>query len=147
VAEIRDRDDVKRTGRRRGRLAVAAIATVAGAALLLAFERYRPELEAWVRAVPSARAPVLGALVALICLPLIGIAGYLWSLGGRVVRTRMYPLPGSAVVGGARVVEGAAALRRGRALQALAGVLAAAGAILMILLWRLWQLLSAGPAA
>ncbi|HZP92991.1 MAG TPA: hypothetical protein VFB20_08930 [Burkholderiales bacterium] len=131
--------------RRRRVLAIVLVGAAIGVVLFWTFDRYRPVLEAWLDAAPSGSAGRLGIILAAIavlaCVPLLGLAGYLWSLGRRVVRARRYPLPGSAVYRDTRVFRDRAAIRRGRLLQTLAAMFLLAGVGLSFALWRLWALL------
>lgn len=131
--------------RLRRSLAVVLAGAAIGAALIWTFDRYRPLWEGWLDAAASGGAGrpgmVLAAIAVLACVPLLGLAAYLWSVGGRVVRARRYPLPGSLVDRDTRVFHDRAAVRRGRLLQTLAVVFLLALVGLSSALWRLWTLL------
>jgi hypothetical protein len=117
-----------------------------GAALLVVLQRSWPALEAWIRSEPERLVPrarlVLGATAALCLVPLIGLTVYLWRLGARAMLTEQYPPPGTLVIGGAPVITGAAARRRGRIAQGLALLFSAAAIVLAALVWRLSDLLA-----
>jgi len=65
--------------------------------------------------------------------PLLGLSIYLMVLGQRIVRARRFPLPGMAVSRDTPVVRDAAAVARGRLLQAMAGVLLIMGLAVCVL--------------
>ena len=69
--------------------------------------------------------------------PLIAFAVYFWTLGANVLRSHEFPPPGYSVARDTPIVKDRAAIRRGRALQALALCLAAACVLLLMLLWEL----------
>jgi hypothetical protein len=129
---------------RRLALAIVVFGAAAGAALIAAFGHYRPELDAWMRRDPSASSIALAVVAALVCLPLFGAAAYLLLYGSRIVSAEMYPPPGRSLFRDTRVLTGPAAIRRGRLLQAIGGVILGACFVLLPALWRLWQLLPAG---
>ena len=90
---------------------------------------------------PDAR--LVGVLLTVgTSVPLLVFAGYLWHLAGRVRRAGQYPPPGLRVIRPMAPLTGSAATRRMHVLQALAGTLAAAAVMLVILLWRLLFLLT-----
>lgn len=121
---------------------VIACGTGVGALLLIAIDRLRPQLERWLQQDLRVRAWIgIAVVAAAVTLPVLGAAGYLWHLGTRVVRSGRYPPPGLRVLHDTEIVIGAAALRRVRAMQALACVLALAAVLLVFFMWRLVSLL------
>jgi len=122
------------------------VGTCMGALLLVAFARYRIPLSDWMLADPGSSAQrvkmVLRVLVALLLAPLLALAAYLWSLGGKVVRAREFPPPGLRVIRDTPIVTGERAVSRGRLLKVLALGCCIACAVLAVLLWRLEMLLS-----
>src|SRR5215813_7076151 len=115
----------------------------AGALLIFAFEHYRAPLGEWVLADPGPRVRLVFLLMALLVLaPLIALAAWLWSLGGKVVRAREYPPPGLRVTRDTVVLTGEKAVFRGDLLRALALGCGAASALLGLLLFRLASLFS-----
>jgi len=70
------------------------VGTCMGALLLVAFARYRIPLSDWMLADPGSSAQrvkmVFRVLVALLLAPLLALAAYLWSLGGKVVRPESF---------------------------------------------------------
>ena len=122
------------------------VGTCMGALLLVAFARYRIPLSDWMLADPGSSAQrvkmVFRVLVALLLAPLLALAAYLWSLGGKVVRAREFPPPGLRVIRDTPIVTGERAVSRGRLLKVLALGCGIASAALAVLLWRFGLLLS-----
>jgi hypothetical protein len=129
---------------RRRMLFLVAFAAVVGALLIFVLERYRVPLRDWILADPELSAQRLRMIIMLLAVlllaPLIGFAVYLWSLGGRILRTREFPPPGLRVIRDTRVISGEAAVSRGRQLKLLAVGCLVAGFALSLLLWRLASL-------
>jgi hypothetical protein len=139
MTEVRRADP---TARRAAAL-VLVVGTCIGALLLAALTRYRIPLSDWVLADRAQRIElVFVILTALGSLPLLGLAVYLWSLGGKVVRAREFPPPGLRVVRDTAIVTGERAVLRGRLLKLLAIVCGTASVVLAGLLWRLELLLN-----
>jgi hypothetical protein len=135
---------------RRQAVLILVVGACVGALLIMAFERYRISLSDWVLADPKAsmeRARSVVLLLAVLLLaPLLALAAYLWSLGGRVVRAREFPPPGFRVIRDTLVITGDRAISRGRLLKVLAVSSGIASAVLGLLLWQLASVLS-GHAA
>lgn len=135
---------------RRQAAVVVAVAIVVGVLLIAALERYRIPLRDWVLADPEKSAERLNAIIfvlaALLVAPLLGLAAYLWSLGGRILRARAFPPPGLRVVRDTQVVTGEAAISKGRQLKVMAVGCGIAGLALGVLLWRLMSLFGDGVA-
>lgn len=123
---------------RRAAALVLAVGTCVGALLIAAFTRYRVPLGDWVLADRAQRVELIFViLIALVSVPLVGFAVYLWSLGGRVVRAREFPPPGLRVIRDTSIVTGERAVFRGRLLKLLAIGCGTASIVLAGLLWRL----------
>jgi hypothetical protein len=124
---------------------VLVVGTCVGALLIAVFTRYRIPLSDWVLADQGASAQrvrlVFLLLTALLSAPLLALAVYLWSLGGRVVRAREFPPPGLRVIRDTPIVTGERAVARGRLLKVLAVGCVIASAVSAGLLWRLGHLL------
>lgn len=118
-----------------------AIAAAIGVGVILAFEAARPALLEWAGADPARvrpRAQMLIALVsAVVLIPVLGAAAYMWRLGGCIVREDRFPPEGLAMIRDVPVVRGAAARSKGRLLQASALIFAAIATVMAIILWRL----------
>ena len=126
-------------------LVVALVVVLIGAILIVAYKQYAPELHAWLGDTPSESRTrfgiVLAAMAALGCVPLLGLAVYLWIFGNRVIRAQRFPLPGSFVVRDTPVLRDRAAIRRGRVFEAFAAAFFVAAFGLLFALWQLWSLL------
>jgi len=139
MAEVRRADPTAR----RAVVLMFVVGTCMGALLVAAFIRYRIPLSDWVLADRALRIKlVFVILTALVSVPLLGLAVYLWSLGGKVVRAREFPPPGLRVIRDTPIVTGERAVFRGRLLKALAIGCGAASVVLAGLLWRLELLLN-----
>lgn len=118
---------------------------IAGVLTLWVVEVYGPALEAWLlsdAAQIRSRFRLAFAVMTLgVALPVLGLAGYFWHLGGRIIRAQQFPLPGILLIRDTVVVRGVRAHRRGRGLQLVALMLAAATFGFAILLWQLLSLL------
>lgn len=128
-------------GFRRLVIVVLVAGVCAGGVLIVSFDRYREALADWVRADSSRLGQrlelIFAAFAVLLAAPLVAMAAYLSSLGGRTVRAGEYPPPGSRVIRDTPIVRGREALSWGRALQSLAALLSAASVVIGLLLWRL----------
>jgi hypothetical protein len=117
-----------------------------GALLIVVLERYRIPLRDWVLANPGASAHRRQLVVLLLAValfaPLLAFGAYLWSLGGKVARTREFPPRGVRVVRDTPVLTGDRAVSRGRLFQLLGLGCAIACAVMGLLLWRLLSVLS-----
>lgn len=126
---------------RRQALLIVVAGALVGVLCLLAIERYRDPLLDWISAEPAASAQrfrrVLLAAAALLTLPLLGIAAYLWALGRRIEAAAAFPPPGMRVIRDTPVVSGASAVSRGRWLKRLALICVIAALALGWMLWRL----------
>ena len=135
-------------GARRQAMALVAAGALAGALMMAAVERYRLPLHDWLLSDPEHFTQRLGLVshlaAAALALPFLGFALYLWSLGAKVMRTRRFPPPGQRVVRDTPILQGPAALPRGRRLKILAVCLGAAGAAFWLLFWRLVSTLGEG---
>lgn len=127
--------------RRTGALVVGAGALLG--VVLLGMARGRgPALAAWVAEDVESRLRLVMTVLTLVTTgPVLGVAGYIWYLGGRVVRAGRYPPPRARVLRDTTVLTGQAAVRRGRLAQAAAAVLGLAAGLLAFFLWRLLVLL------
>ena len=74
-------------------------------------------------------------------IPLFAFSVYLWSLGCKVLNYQRFPLPGQRVIRDTPILEGQAALTRGRVLKTLAVFLAVAGVMLCFVFWWLISIL------
>lgn len=132
--------EIQKADRRAVRTAVAVVVcgALVGLALLTFSRRNGEAFGFWLPADLSGRLTlVLGIQMALFTVPLLAMAGYVWHLGGRIVRAQRYPPPGMRLVRNTPIVVGDAAVRRGRVAQALAASLGVAAVLLAFVLWRL----------
>lgn len=142
VKEVQKADS---QARRRAILTIV-LGTVAGCVFILLFKHYGPALQDWITQDPDKLAARVqsGLLiaVALVSVPLLAFAAYLWRFGSRIARAERFPPPGYAVLRDTPVLRGRPARRRGRLAQALAGFLAFMACALPIVFWRLFEMLA-----
>ena len=135
-------------GARRQALILVGAAALVGTLLLLGFERYGESLRDWVLSDPEQSRRRLRLLFILFAAgasaPLLAFGGYLWVLGHKIVRAKQFPPPGQRVVRDTEVVEGEAAMARGRALKVFAVVLCAFCIMFWMLLWRIAAFIRSG---
>jgi hypothetical protein len=114
---------------------------------MAAFERYRVPLRDWVLADPAAslqRARLIVVLLGILLVaPLLAFAGYLWSVGGRIIQASEFPPPGFRVIRDTAFITGERAVSRGRLLKVIALGCGVVSALMGFLLWRLESVLSA----
>lgn len=132
---------------RRQALLIVVCGVVFGLILILLAQSYRPALEEWVSQDPHSRLRfALVAVFVAFVVPLLGLIGYFWRVGDRIVRAERFPAPGATVVRDTVVLRGQSARWRGRLIQFCAAILLLAAACFCILLWRLVSLLDPGAA-
>lgn len=126
---------------RRTAIALLVAGLIVGTALLLFFDRARPEIARWILADKQQvafRARIVLSVVAVIVVgPLVGFAAYFFRLGAATVRSARFPPPGTAMLHDTRVIAGDAAHTRGRVLQAVSVMLVVLALAIAVLLWTL----------
>src|SRR5262245_22518511 len=123
---------------RRQALMVVGLGAFAGTLLLFAFEHYREPFLDWLRLHFGEHTAIVSLLAAaLLCVPLLALAVYLWLFGANVVRAGVFPPPGLRVIRDTAVITGSGALLRGRALKILAVCLAIISGLFCVVLWWL----------
>jgi hypothetical protein len=131
---------------RRRAILILTLGTVIGCVLILLLEHHGPALRDWITQDPeklAARAQSgLLISIALVSVPLLAFAAYLWRLGSRIARAERFPPPGLTVVRDTPVLRGRPARRRGRLAQALAGCLAFMACALPVVFWWLLKMLA-----
>jgi hypothetical protein len=135
------RDGAQASARRRALIIIVA-GLVLGGGLVALTSGYRGELTAWAERHPArALDLILPATAVTVLLPVLALAWYFWRLGVRIVREARFPPADVAWAGGAVVLHGVAAKRRGRVLQACSAALAVIvvtfGVLLVRLVWSL----------
>jgi hypothetical protein len=123
------------------------VSAILGTVLVVGFEHYRGPLRDWLVSEPRdlARLTLLLLLAtALLSVPLLACGAYLWSLADKVQSARMFPPPGFRVIRDTPVVEGSAAVLRGRTLRVVALGLGVASVLLCLLVWELARALREG---
>lgn len=126
---------------RRQAVLLVVVGALVGALFLVGFERYRAALLDWFLSYPKQLAYRLRFFFILAAVsgsaPLFALAVYLWSLGGKVMRAQRFPPPGHRVYRDTPILEGHAAIARGRGFKRFAVFLGVASALLWCAFWRL----------
>jgi hypothetical protein len=126
------------------------LGAVVGVLLIIGFERWRMPFLDWLVSEPeklSYRVGLFSIIASVLgSAPVFGFCIYLWSLGGRVMRDQRFPLPGQRVVRDTPILQGQAALARGRIFRIMAVSLGVAGVMLCYAFWRLVAVLAKNSA-
>ena len=126
---------------RRRVVKLLALAAFSGSLVSIGVAHYREAVHEWAlsdAADPGGRVQVLFVLAsAMLSLPLLAFAVYLWRLGARVQFAKRFPPPGYRVIRDTPVLVGKAAVTRARSLKLLALCLMVAAALLLVALRRL----------
>lgn len=133
------------TARRRAAVLIT-VATVVAGALVFAMIRYLDDAGAAPSDEPGELRNQLEMMIAglaALALPILVACVYLWRFARRVVDTRRFPPPGTAVTRDTPVIAGPAAHLRGRFLEGLAVVTAVAAVGAPVVLWLLLGALTA----
>ncbi len=142
MTEVRRADPAAR----RQAVLLIILGALVGTLLIVGFERYRTPLRDWLLSEPGEMAHrvklVFLLSAAVLSAPLVAFAVYLWSFGAKVLRARQFPPPGFRVIRDTPVIDGRAAVLRGRGFKVLALCLGVACVLLWLLLWRLASLFS-----
>jgi hypothetical protein len=125
---------------RRKAIIIVIISAIAGSLLIVVFESFCVQLYEWLlfdHGKSVYRLRILLILAAAFgAIPLFACSVYLWSLGCRALNYQRFPLPGQRVIRDTPILEGQAAMMRGRVLKTLAVFLAVAGVMLcFVFLW------------
>ena len=130
---------------RRRAVIVVLTTAVLGALLIYLFNRALPQLSHWLAAnleAILARPAMVIAVALLFMTPIFAASGYLFVLANRIINSERLPPPGQAVVRDTPVLEGAPAVRRGRALQIIAGMLSVGALVMAMWCWQLLKLMA-----
>ncbi len=128
-------------GTRRISLVCLVVFAGLGTVVFVLLDRYRESLLSWFVANEShVQVSILIGALLLLFMPLLLIAAWIWSFGGRVLRGSRHPPEGVKVVRNTPVTHGAAARLYGRLYQALAALIVLAALCVMGFSWMLWRL-------
>jgi hypothetical protein len=132
------------TARRKAVIIVIIIAIV-GSLFIAVFEGYRTQLYDWLLSDYEKSTHRLRVLIILTAafgaITLFAFSAYLWFLGYKVSNSQRFPLPGQKVIRDSAILEGQAAVKRGRLLKAIAVFLAVTGVMLCFVFWKLISIL------
>jgi hypothetical protein len=124
---------------------IVIISAIVGSLLIVVFESYRLQMFDWLLSDHGKLAHRLRILIILAAafeaIPLFSCSVYLWPLGCKILNYKRFSLPGQRVIRDTLILEGQAAMKRGRVLKTLAVFLAVAGVILCFVFWRLIAIL------
>ena len=133
---------------RRHAACLLILGALVGSLLIARFARYRTPLRDWLvsdpRAAPHRVKLALVLSAALLTAPMVAFAVCFWRFGDTILRAGQFPPPGHRVMRDTPVLDGPAAVRRGRAFKILALGLVVAFAVMWLLLWRLARTLAPG---
>jgi hypothetical protein len=126
---------------RRKAIIIVIVSAIVGSLLIVVFESYRAQMYDWLLSDDGKLAHRLRILIILAAafgaLPLLAISMYLWSLGCKVSNYQRFPLPGQKAIRDTPILEGQAAMTRGRVLKTSAVFLSVAGVMLCFVFWWL----------
>jgi len=131
---------------RRSTVAIVVASAAFGGIALWAMRRW---LDGMSQPSPASKPQLLTAFVWLIgvtVLLLVALGAYLFHYGRRVCAASLFPPPGAKLVRDTPVLRGAAALRRGFALQGLGALFVLCGIGLAAAAWRFYAVFSAHAA-
>ena len=122
---------------RRRSLYTVGIGLVAGLALLAAVEFWQDDIQSGVEAylLSSEQTVTLPIVLLLAVTPMLVLAVYLFRIGQRIVIARRFPPPGMALSRDTPILEGRAAVWRGRLLQIIAVILLIGFMLLPLMVW------------
>jgi len=125
--------------RRRFITALIALA-LSGCLAIFGFEQNQTTLLSWVEHDPTQTASRVKIMLWVICalmeIPLLGAAIFLWKIAERILVAERFPPPGMPVIRDTIVLEGQQARLRGRLCRALAIVFVLLAVITLALFWR-----------
>jgi hypothetical protein len=135
--------EVQQADRATRRLALISVVVAAGlgTGALILLDRHRHSLLSWFMA--NERHVQVGVIVvalALLLVPLLLMAAWVWRYGVRVHRESRHPPEGVKLIRDTPVVRGAAARLYGRLCQALAALFVLAALSVVWVSWMLWRL-------
>jgi hypothetical protein len=141
MTEVRRADPATR----RQAVLFVVLGAFAGAVLIFGFERYYIPFRDWLLSEPEKFRLrvnlVLLVSAVLLSVPLVALAVYLWLLGAKVLHARQFPPPGYRVIRDTPIIDGKAAISRGRGLKVVALFLGVFAVLLCLLMWRLaWMI-------
>jgi hypothetical protein len=126
---------------KRQALVIISVGVIVGTLLIFGLVRYKSALVDWLLSEPEQLAYRLRLFCFLIAfagsVPLFVYSAHLWYFGCKVLSARRFPPKGQSVIRHTPILEGKAALSRGRVIKLLAASLAVFGVILFLALWRI----------
>ena len=123
---------------------ILVVSTLVGACAILLFEYYRADIQAWLEdniAILTQNTSVVFMVALVFISPILALCIYLFKLGVRIVQCKRFPPANYAVSRDTRVIEGSAAVRRGRLLQLLSIFLMITAGALPVIIWQIFRTL------
>jgi Ca2+/Na+ antiporter len=128
--------------------AITFAVILSGICVMVLFERNQARLADWFLANMATIADNTGVVTAVVsaCFaPFYLIAGYIFLIGHRVIDSRRYPPPGQRVIRDTKIMEGHAAVTRGRLLKVLSIMLTVAvTATIVLFVYLVHEIAKAG---
>lgn len=121
---------------RRRALVITFAVIVIGMCVMVLLERNQTRMAEWFvanRATISDKTGLVAAVTSALFAPFFAVAIYIFLIGRRIVDTRRYPPPGHSVIRDTKIMQGRAAVTRGRLLQALSIMLTVAVTVAILL--------------
>ena len=120
---------------------LVVVGALVGSLFIVGFDRYRAPLLEWFLSDPEVLVDRLRFFFILAAVsgsaPLLALAVYVWTFGGKVIRAQRFPPPGHRVYRDTPILEGDKALARARGFKRFAVFLGVASALLWCAFWRL----------
>ena len=129
---------------RRKAISIVIAAALIGSLIIFFFEKQSDPLLNWFFSDSSQLVPRLKLFCTIVAifgaLLLIAFAVNLWFLGDRVIGARRFPLEGQKVVRDTPILEGRAAMARGRVYKILAGFFGLTAFALCFVFWWVFMM-------
>ena len=127
---------------------VIVIVAVVGIICQMVLQSYMPLITKWVLEDPKQIRLririVFMSLAAVLAIPLLGFAVYLWRLGKKIISSKQFPPPNTRVVRDIPILRGSSASRRGRVIQLIAILSTILLIVLFVVFWKVSIALTEG---
>lgn len=130
---------------RRKAIKVIIIGILVGAALFLLLDFFVGNINQWIE--QNAEFLIKHHYVAFLVMlvpvaPVIMLSAYLIRYAGKIVKAQRFPPPDTPVIRDVRVIEGRAAVIRGRVAQVLCWIILLAASAIPLLIWTIFYSVS-----
>jgi hypothetical protein len=123
---------------------ILVVSSLVGLCAILLFEYYRDDIQTWLEdniAILTRNTSLVFIAALVFISPILALGNYLFKLGVRIIQCKRFPPANYAVSRDARVIEGSAAVRRGRLLQLLSIFLMITAGTLPVIIWQIFRTL------